>query len=82
MRVYSSTERHTLAVALPAARALGLSPEMVTVSAKRGSRLAVVADLWHLESDCECFFRFIYSSFSCIPSRLLNFVLEVYNTLY
>ncbi|KAI0311269.1 hypothetical protein OF83DRAFT_1033502, partial [Amylostereum chailletii] len=27
-------------------------PEMVTVSAKRGNRLDVVADAWHLERDC------------------------------
>ncbi|KAH9970553.1 hypothetical protein BGW80DRAFT_1175997, partial [Lactifluus volemus] len=27
-------------------------PEMITVSARRGARLAVVADAWHLEQDC------------------------------
>jgi hypothetical protein len=26
---------------------------MITVSARRGGRLAVVADAWHLEHDCE-----------------------------
>ncbi|KAH9921200.1 uncharacterized protein BXZ73DRAFT_91836 [Epithele typhae] len=47
MRVHSTPSLHTLAVRLPA----GLSPEMVTVAAKKGARLSVVADLWHLEND-------------------------------
>jgi len=29
-----------------------LASEMITVSARRGGRLAVVADAWHLEHDC------------------------------
>ncbi|EIW57184.1 uncharacterized protein TRAVEDRAFT_125671 [Trametes versicolor FP-101664 SS1] len=47
MRVHSSTGEHTLVVRLPD----GLAPEMVTVCAKKGARLSVVADLWHRESD-------------------------------
>lgn len=31
----------------------GYSPDMVTVSARRDGKLAVVADLWSAESDCE-----------------------------
>lgn len=31
----------------------GLSPEMVTVYAKRGSRVAVVVDAWNAEKECE-----------------------------
>ncbi len=50
MRLHSTSAQHTLAVCLPE----GLAPEMVTVSAKKGARLAVVADLWHREDDCEC----------------------------
>ncbi|KAI0749282.1 hypothetical protein C8Q80DRAFT_1218506 [Daedaleopsis nitida] len=47
MRLLSTAGQHTLAVNLPE----GLAPEMVTVSAKKGARLAVVADLWHREDD-------------------------------
>ncbi|KAI0787310.1 hypothetical protein C8Q74DRAFT_1196619 [Fomes fomentarius] len=47
MRLHSTSAQHTLAVCLPE----GLAPEMVTVSAKKGARLAVVADLWHREDD-------------------------------
>ncbi|KAI0635550.1 hypothetical protein C8Q77DRAFT_1071575 [Trametes polyzona] len=47
MRVHSTAVEHTLTVRLPE----GLAPEMVTVCAKKGARLSVVADLWHLESD-------------------------------
>ncbi len=50
MAVHSTPGQHTLAVGLPE----GLAPEMVTISAKKGARLAVVADLWHREDDCEC----------------------------
>ncbi len=49
MRLHSTQSQHILAVLLPE----GLAPEMVTVSAKKGARLAVVADLWHREHDCE-----------------------------
>ncbi|KAI0671361.1 hypothetical protein C8Q78DRAFT_973440 [Trametes maxima] len=47
MRLRSTAAEHTLAVRLPE----GLAPEMVTVCAKKGTRLSVVADLWHLECD-------------------------------
>ncbi|KAI0822571.1 hypothetical protein BC628DRAFT_1327016 [Trametes gibbosa] len=47
MRVHSTVGEHRLVVRLPE----GLAPEMVTVCAKRGARLSVVADLWHRESD-------------------------------
>ncbi|KAJ8693233.1 hypothetical protein PTI98_010472 [Pleurotus ostreatus] len=29
-----------------------MKPEMVTVCAKRGDRLGIVADAWHLERNC------------------------------
>ncbi|KAH7920885.1 hypothetical protein BV22DRAFT_1020408 [Leucogyrophana mollusca] len=47
MDVHSTTATHTLTVALPRT----IQPEMVTVSAKKGDRLDVVADAWHMESD-------------------------------
>ncbi|EJF58617.1 hypothetical protein DICSQDRAFT_66618 [Dichomitus squalens LYAD-421 SS1] len=47
MLLYSTPLQHTLEVRLPA----GLSSEMVTISVKKGARLAVVADLWHREHD-------------------------------
>ncbi|KLO07955.1 hypothetical protein SCHPADRAFT_835918 [Schizopora paradoxa] len=43
----SSQTEHTLTVRLP-----GFAPEMVTVSARRENRLAVVADMWHSEDNC------------------------------
>ncbi|KAI9061178.1 hypothetical protein FKP32DRAFT_1576615 [Trametes sanguinea] len=47
MRLLSTRGEHTLTVHLPE----GLAPEMVTVCAKKGARLSVVADLWHREHD-------------------------------
>ncbi|KAL7278936.1 hypothetical protein ACG7TL_006767 [Trametes sanguinea] len=47
MRLLSTRGEHTLTVYLPE----GLAPEMVTVCAKKGARLSVVADLWHREHD-------------------------------
>lgn len=49
MDLVSSSSRHTLTVQLPTE----IKPEMVTISAKKGDRLAVVADAWHMEVDCE-----------------------------
>lgn len=42
---------YTLSVNLP-----GFTPEMVTVSARRDDRLAVIADMWHAEVNCTSFF--------------------------
>ena len=47
--VRSTDEEYVLSVHLP-----GFTPEMVTVSARKEDRLAVVADLWHVEANCEC----------------------------
>lgn len=46
--IRSTEEEHVLSVHLP-----GFTPEMVTVSARKDDRLAVVADLWHAEANCE-----------------------------
>ncbi|KAG7089142.1 hypothetical protein E1B28_010850 [Marasmius oreades] len=48
MKIYSSPTTHRLQVKLP----LSIQPEMVTISANKGAKLKVVADAWHLESDC------------------------------
>ena len=45
--------KYRLSIALPRPGGVPLAPEMITVSARRGARLAVVADAWHLEHDCE-----------------------------
>lgn len=42
-----SEDSYVLTAHLP-----GYAPEMVTVSTRKGEKLAVVADLWHAESDC------------------------------
>lgn len=44
---------YRLSIALPRPGGALLASEMITVSARRGGRLAVVADAWHLEHDCE-----------------------------
>ena len=44
---------YTLSIVLPRPGGAMLASEMITVSARRGGRLAVVADAWHLEHDCE-----------------------------
>ncbi|KAH9053007.1 hypothetical protein EDB83DRAFT_2225861 [Lactarius deliciosus] len=51
-RIVSSDTIHTLSIVLPRPGGAPLAPEMVTISARRGGRLAVVADAWHLEHDC------------------------------
>ena len=43
---------YRLSIALPRPSGTQFSSEMITVSARRGGRLAVVADAWHLEHDC------------------------------
>ncbi|KAG6330975.1 hypothetical protein ID866_8115 [Astraeus odoratus] len=48
MLTQSSSGTHTFSVTLPCT----ILPEMITVSAKKGDRLDVVADAWHMESDC------------------------------
>ncbi|KAL5486257.1 hypothetical protein ACEPAI_7303 [Sanghuangporus weigelae] len=48
LRLVRSTEdEHVLSVRLP-----GFAPEMVTICVRREDKLAVVADLWHAESNC------------------------------
>lgn len=46
----STEDEHVLSVRLP-----GFTPEMVTVSARKDDKLAVVADLWHAETNCTPF---------------------------
>jgi len=47
MVLQSTTTSHILSVTLPRV----IQPEMVTVVAKKGDRLNVVADAWHMERD-------------------------------
>ena len=50
---------YRVSIALPRPGGTQFSSEMITVSARRGGRLAVVADAWHLEHDCSFpFFAF------------------------
>lgn len=60
LRIVCSTEdEHVLSVRLP-----GFAPEMVTLSVRRDDKLAVVADLWHAESNCASLSTYLH-----IPSR-------------
>jgi hypothetical protein len=43
---------YRLSIALPRPGGAQFASEMITVSALRGGRLAIVADAWHLEHDC------------------------------
>lgn len=43
---------YRLSIALPRPGGTQFSSDMITVSARRGGRLAIVADAWHLERDC------------------------------
>jgi hypothetical protein len=43
---------YRLSIALPRPGGAPFASEMITVSARSGGRLAVVADAWHLEHDC------------------------------
>ncbi|KAI0306183.1 hypothetical protein B0F90DRAFT_1624016 [Multifurca ochricompacta] len=51
-RIETSPTSYVLSIVLPRPGGTPLAPEMITVSARRGGRLAVVADAWHLEHDC------------------------------
>ncbi|EJD07072.1 uncharacterized protein FOMMEDRAFT_75640 [Fomitiporia mediterranea MF3/22] len=58
LRLVCSTEdEHVLSAHLP-----GFAPEMVTVSTRKEDRLAVVADLWHAESNCHHEWLVVFSS--------------------
>ncbi|KAH9030547.1 hypothetical protein EDB84DRAFT_1494011 [Lactarius hengduanensis] len=52
VRIVSTDTMHTVSIVLPRPGGAPLAPEMVTISARRGGRVAVVADAWHLEHDC------------------------------
>ncbi|KAH9914606.1 uncharacterized protein B0H18DRAFT_886452 [Fomitopsis serialis] len=47
MLMQRSSDQYTFCARVPK----GISTEMVTVYVKRGCRLAIVADAWHLEHD-------------------------------
>jgi hypothetical protein len=49
MTISSIPAKHTLHVQLP----ISIQPEMITISAQKGDKLKVVADAWHMESDCK-----------------------------
>lgn len=52
-QVETLPKHYRLSIALPRPGGAQLASEMITVSARRGGRLAVVADAWHLEHDCQ-----------------------------
>lgn len=43
---------YKLSIALPRPGGAQFASEMITISARRGGRLVIVADAWHLEHDC------------------------------
>ena len=49
IRVLHAPNAYAFDVALPST----ILPEMVTISAKKGNKLRVIADAWHLEDNCE-----------------------------
>ncbi|KAF4596093.1 hypothetical protein EYR38_007467 [Pleurotus pulmonarius] len=52
LQIHSTPSKHTLCVQFPQRMGAEMRPEMVTVCAKRGDRLGIVADAWHLERNC------------------------------
>ncbi|KAI5828142.1 hypothetical protein K523DRAFT_245227 [Schizophyllum commune Tattone D] len=48
IRVLHAPNAYAFDVALPST----ILPEMVTISAKKGNKLRVIADAWHLEDNC------------------------------
>jgi hypothetical protein len=75
--VVSSDTTHTLSIALPRPGGAQLAPEMVTVSVRRGGRLVVVADAWHLEHDCEWRFCCAGASYSlCFRQVIMSGMLR------
>ena len=50
--VETLSKSYRLSIALPRPGGAQFASEMITVSARRGGRLAIVADAWHLEHDC------------------------------
>lgn len=52
VHVESFPSSHVLTVHLPKY----INPEMVTISVLKGHKLRIVADAWHMEKDCKCFF--------------------------
>ena len=79
---------YLLSVNLP-----GFMPEMVTVSARRDDRLAVIADMWHAEANCASLplfpevlhreFKTTFCSFPIHPSNsvIMNFVCSTSTTI-
>ncbi|KAF8486290.1 hypothetical protein DFH94DRAFT_850349 [Russula ochroleuca] len=53
-------KHYRLSIALPRPGGAQFASEMITVSARRGGRLAVVADAWHLEHDCHFEWHFAF----------------------
>ncbi|ETW83826.1 hypothetical protein HETIRDRAFT_449455 [Heterobasidion irregulare TC 32-1] len=43
---------HSVDIPLPCPGGRPFAPEMITISLKRGDRMDIVADAWHLEEDC------------------------------
>ncbi|TRM64560.1 hypothetical protein BD626DRAFT_400932 [Schizophyllum amplum] len=48
IRVLHAPSAYAFDVSLPST----ILPEMVTISAKKGNKLRVIADAWHLEDNC------------------------------
>ncbi|KAJ6590963.1 hypothetical protein DFH09DRAFT_907956 [Mycena vulgaris] len=46
--INASATQYTFDISLPTA----IKPEMVTITTAKGDKLRIVADAWHLESDC------------------------------
>jgi Holliday junction resolvase-like predicted endonuclease len=47
------SDEYVLTVELPVTMTKNLAPEMITISARKENKLAIVADVWHAENNCE-----------------------------
>ncbi|KAF7329741.1 hypothetical protein MKEN_00237400 [Mycena kentingensis (nom. inval.)] len=63
LRIDSSRTAYTMELALPSS----ISAEMVTITTAKGDKLKIVADAWHLESDCHYEWEVVF------PPKDVNF---------
>ncbi|THH04037.1 hypothetical protein EW146_g10283 [Bondarzewia mesenterica] len=63
---HTSDSTHTVEIPFPCPGGKPFPPEMVTISLKKGNRIDIVADAWHLEKDCH------YEWHVAFPSRTVD----------
>ncbi|THH08236.1 hypothetical protein EW146_g9059 [Bondarzewia mesenterica] len=60
-KLFSTEAAHVVEIPLPCPGGTPFSPEMVTISVKKGARIHVIADAWHLEENCHFEWQLTFS---------------------